>query len=258
MPQKILVVEDDADWQARIRERLEGLGYEIALASSALEARTKILPNPKDYVLILLDPSLTQAGDDKEGLVFLDQVRDQGVQTPCILLTVNLTKTLAKTVLSTSKYKVSAALEKGDFLNNPALVTGKLEEATKSAPVTETPQETVKSARPTADHGASVVPEYWGIALLTIVSTVALIAVLWATVAAVSWLLQNAGGAAVVVLLALVAVILLFYVLNLWIAIFKGRIKGKTARKMGRDALAKIPILGPLLIHPSQEDDNSE
>ena len=243
---KILVVEDDPDWQMRIRERLEGLGYAVALASSALEARSKILPVPQDYALILLDPSLSKAGDDREGLAFLDQVRDQGIQTPCVLLTSNLTKSLARTVLGTSKYKLSAALEKSDFVRDPALVTKTLQETIRHAEPTVEPN--VPTKLPTA--------HYRDIALLTIVSTVALIAVLGATAAAVSWILQSAGGAVVVVLLALVAVILLFYVLNLWIAIFAGRIKGTTARKMGKDALAKIPILGPLLIHPGQEDEN--
>jgi CheY-like chemotaxis protein len=240
---KILVVEDDSDWQARIRERLEGFGYAVALASSGLEARSKLLSAPQDYALILLDPSLIRAGDDREGLVFLDQVRQQGILTPCVLLTGNLTKSLAREVLSTRTYQVSAALEKSEFTDNPASVTRTLQEAMLHF----TPAANKKELNESPET------HYWGIALLVGISTAAFIAVLLAAALMASSLL-NAGGTIGAVLLVLSAALLFIYVLNLWIAILTGRIKGKTARAMGQDALAKIPILGSYLIKPDQTD----
>jgi CheY-like chemotaxis protein len=128
-PKKILVVEDEADWQKRIRERVEGMGYEVALAGSVIEARTKILASPQDYGLILLDLQLTEAGDDKEGLVLLDQLREQDVLAPCVIQSAHLDKALLKDIINNiGKYKVVAALEKTDFVN-PAFVTEQLRKA---------------------------------------------------------------------------------------------------------------------------------
>lgn len=132
-PKKVLIVEDDTDWRERIRGRIEGLGFNAILAGNTTEARTKMLSNPLDYALILLDPSLTKSGVDREGLAFLDQVREQDIQTPCVLLTATVTKELATDALNVKKYKVFALLDKKDFADRPASVTETIKQAIKQA-----------------------------------------------------------------------------------------------------------------------------
>lgn len=128
---KILVVEDNPDWQARIRDRTKSMGYEAVMASSAIEALAKTLADPQDIALILVDPSLTAAGNDREGLTFVDQLRERGIQTPFVLLTAHLTKELAKELVN--EYDVVAALEKVDFLKEPTKVRNALYKATGEA-----------------------------------------------------------------------------------------------------------------------------
>jgi hypothetical protein len=78
------------------------------------------------------------------------------------------------------------------------------------------------------------------------VSTAAAIAVIWGMVAAISWMLRQSQVSVLVVVLVVSGAILLFYVMNLWVGILTGRLKGKTAQQMGKDALTQIPVVGRL------------
>jgi CheY-like chemotaxis protein len=104
MPKKILIVEDEADWQVRIREAIEGMGYDVALASTEVEAHSKFNAKPSDFSLILLDPNLTPSGDDRKGLLFLSQLRKQGIGVPCVVLTSYLSREMAKDLLASRDY----------------------------------------------------------------------------------------------------------------------------------------------------------
>ena len=82
----VLVVEDDDKWQGRIRRFIEGLRYAVEQASTAVEALAKLYANPQCYSLVILDPSLEEGGFDREGSALLDAMRDQGITTPCVVL----------------------------------------------------------------------------------------------------------------------------------------------------------------------------
>ena len=129
----VLVVEDDDKWQGRIRRFIEGLRYAVEQASTAVEALAKLYANPQCYSLVILDPSLEEGGFDREGLALLDAMRDQGITTPCVVLSGYLDPGMASE-LKDGSYGVSGAFSKRDFSERPAFVARGIREAIRGNP----------------------------------------------------------------------------------------------------------------------------
>lgn len=78
---KLLVVEDDTGLAADLRERLNGMGYAVELASNGIDG--EFLGDEEDFDGILLDLGLP----GKSGLDVLRHWRARGNATPVVILT---------------------------------------------------------------------------------------------------------------------------------------------------------------------------
>ena len=79
---RILLVEDNRDYAATLRDNLEREGYEVAVASSGADGLrdARAVPAPD---LIVLDLMLPGMG----GFTLLQRLRDEGHQTPVLIMT---------------------------------------------------------------------------------------------------------------------------------------------------------------------------
>ena len=76
----ILIVEDNADLASGLKRNLEVEGHRVTLAGSAGEALTAVARQLPD--LVVLDLGLP----DKDGYHVLEQMREQGIQAPVLIL----------------------------------------------------------------------------------------------------------------------------------------------------------------------------
>ena len=83
MPDKILLVDDDADFLLVIARLLEGAGYEVSTAASVADARNKLGAGRPDVIVL----DVLMPGED--GLAFAKQLsEDEGLKDiPVVLLT---------------------------------------------------------------------------------------------------------------------------------------------------------------------------
>lgn len=130
MPVKILVIEDDPSWQMRFRERLEGWGYEVELAGDKSEGQLKLHNTQNGFDILLIDPSLTDSGDDRDGLDFLIGLRNNSINTPAIIFTASLNKKLLQELVNEyNDYNIVGALDKAEFAGNHTKVLTTLRKA---------------------------------------------------------------------------------------------------------------------------------
>jgi two-component system alkaline phosphatase synthesis response regulator PhoP len=81
-PARILVVDDEAHLAAGIRENLEAEGYRAEVAHDGLAGLDRVRAQPFDLLLLdVMMPSM-------DGLELCAQLRQEGVQTPVLFLTV--------------------------------------------------------------------------------------------------------------------------------------------------------------------------
>lgn len=80
-PQKILIVDDDAEFRRSLFKTLVKHGYEISTASSILQASE--LLSKESYALILLDIQMPQ----QSGLEFLRYVKERAPESQVIMIT---------------------------------------------------------------------------------------------------------------------------------------------------------------------------
>lgn len=118
---RIFVLENEQTWQEIITEYLNALGYETTTASTLGDSHINILHAPERYQLLILDINLTDH-QDRQGLMLLDLLSSQGIFIPTVVLSGYLTIDLLKTFINEYDQQVIAALEKGDFVQNPAKV----------------------------------------------------------------------------------------------------------------------------------------
>lgn len=81
-PFTMLIVEDDQDIRAGLRDYFEINGYNVELASDGEEAISKLLSNP-DYDIVLLDVMLPK----KDGFQVLRESQDVGISAPVLMIT---------------------------------------------------------------------------------------------------------------------------------------------------------------------------
>lgn len=81
MPQRILVVEDEAGIRVALKDELEFEGFDVELAEDGLAGLASILHAPPE--LIVLDLMLP----GRNGFEICQEVRRRGIQTPIIVLT---------------------------------------------------------------------------------------------------------------------------------------------------------------------------
>ncbi len=77
---KLLLVEDDENLGASLSQYLKSEGYDVELATSLAEARTKTISS---FQTVILDWNLP----DGQGVDFLKEIREMKVNTPVIMLT---------------------------------------------------------------------------------------------------------------------------------------------------------------------------
>ncbi len=81
MKERILVVDDDSMNQMRTKTILKKEGYEVALASSGLEALGRLKAEPVDMVLLDIDmPGMS-------GIETFEQMKELSYRIPVIFLT---------------------------------------------------------------------------------------------------------------------------------------------------------------------------
>ena len=82
MPQRLLLVEDEVGISVPLADSLRIAGYEVDIAEDG-EAALQAVPNG-DFDLIVLDVLLP----DKDGVAVCEELRQNGVDTPVLMLTV--------------------------------------------------------------------------------------------------------------------------------------------------------------------------
>jgi CheY-like chemotaxis protein len=116
MDKRILIVEDDLDWQEEIAEVLSG--YELILVSSVGEARQQIdaaVQENRAIDLVILDLGLSETTGIDSGLSVLTHLKYQSPEVPCIVFT-GLTLPMSKAASLFQKYHILVGLEKpGDM-----------------------------------------------------------------------------------------------------------------------------------------------
>lgn len=109
---RILVVDDEPDFVAVVKENLRHEGYDVEVAYNGIEALEKVKANPPDA--IVLDVMMPE----KDGYKVCTELKndDQYCDIPIVLLTA-----VAENVTS-SRYSHSSGinLEADDFLSKPA------------------------------------------------------------------------------------------------------------------------------------------
>ena len=88
----ILVVDDDPDVQEVLKDRLEGLGYEVLTASNGQSSLD--LLKTRSPQLVLLDITLP----DINGIELLKEIRRRGNDFPIVMITAH--STIEKAVLA--------------------------------------------------------------------------------------------------------------------------------------------------------------
>jgi two-component system NtrC family response regulator len=102
--QRILVVDDEHSFLRLCAGWLSGLGYEVAQASDASQAKSQFEQNPCD--LVLLDLALPPSNQPEEGLTLIPTFQ----HTPVIVLTGHADRELALTAIDRGAW---------DFLSKP-------------------------------------------------------------------------------------------------------------------------------------------
>ena len=81
---RLLIVEDDETLARNLQKLLQVRGFAVDHLSDGQKAKTRILLYRSDYDAILLDLSL---GGGMDGKQLAEEVREEGVKTPIIILT---------------------------------------------------------------------------------------------------------------------------------------------------------------------------
>jgi DNA-binding NtrC family response regulator len=109
---RILIVEDDRGWQEEIADILSG--FELILSSSVREACAEIdkaATAKRRFDLALLDLELSTTMGIDSGLAVLAYLKEQHLDTPCIILTGH-SLPMSKAASLFQEYGVFAGLEK--------------------------------------------------------------------------------------------------------------------------------------------------
>jgi two-component system alkaline phosphatase synthesis response regulator PhoP len=110
--QKILIVDDEPDFVAMLKESLEDEGYSIEVAYNGVEAINKVKQSPPDA--IVLDVMMPE----KDGFQVCSELKndDQYADIPIILLTA------VSDHVSSTQYSHSQGInmEADDYLSKPA------------------------------------------------------------------------------------------------------------------------------------------
>jgi two-component system alkaline phosphatase synthesis response regulator PhoP len=109
---KVLIVDDEPDFVAMLKENLEDEGYSIEVAYNGVEAINKVKANPPDA--IVLDVMMPE----KDGFQVCSELKndDQYADIPIILLTA------VSDHVSSTQYSHSQGInmEADDYLSKPA------------------------------------------------------------------------------------------------------------------------------------------
>lgn len=227
---RILVVEDHPDDQDSYRRYLEGLDYDVNLASSSSEAQGKLSTAKKnEYFAWIIDISLTPSGTDHEGLDLLIALRARGWPTPCVILSNNLNKAILLDLLT--KYEQVTAVDKSDFADHPHVLQETLAKIPES-----------RGDKTDSGSGSTL-----SAILLIIVATIALLAVLAGTAWSFSLMSQQPVTTALTIILLVSAVMLFYVVIMLFVALLTGKLNNKSATQMLKYVLEKVPGLESVL-----------
>ena len=83
MPDRILLVEDDPDWQEIIVEDLTGRGYDVTTVVSLRGALTMLEANPP-YEVVITDIALSSSTANRDGVELLEIVHRRWPMTTAI------------------------------------------------------------------------------------------------------------------------------------------------------------------------------
>ncbi len=145
---RILIVEDDLDWQAEMMEVLAG--YEILTAASVGDACHQIKNAPQLIDLMILDLGLSKVTGVNSGLTVLACLQNQMPGVRCIVFS-GSELPMGKAARLFKHYKVFAGLQKPDDMVRLAKV---VEQALKAADIEEQSPVLPDSAAPIIKGGA--------------------------------------------------------------------------------------------------------
>ena len=103
---KVLIVDDEKDWQKRIERLIQGIGYQAVKASTPDEAKIIIEADSEGFALITIDLVFDESKGETEGLNLFRELRKRGVQSPCVLISAHLTKEIVTAVYRDTGYSV--------------------------------------------------------------------------------------------------------------------------------------------------------
>lgn len=103
---KLLVCEDDEDQAVYLVQLLTSAGYQVDVASSAVQAKKKILEN--DYRAILLDLILP----DQDGIAFIRELRQKESTKDLPIIVISLMADAGKNILNGDAFSVVDWLDK--------------------------------------------------------------------------------------------------------------------------------------------------
>jgi DNA-binding response OmpR family regulator len=97
----VLIVDDDSAIRSMLALALEDEGYDVATAKNGLEALQQLLTRP--FSLVLLDLQMPVM----DGLTLAQQLREQGVRVPIVLMSAG-----GRTRVAAQMARVAGYLEK--------------------------------------------------------------------------------------------------------------------------------------------------
>ena len=108
----ILVVEDEKIWQEILQEGLTEAGYQVELATSFSEAKTRL--NQTRFDLVTIDARLHDGSNRHDGMLLLDYIHNHfGDSLPVVVISGQIDK--RNLVRAFTKFSVANVLLKEDF-----------------------------------------------------------------------------------------------------------------------------------------------
>jgi CheY-like chemotaxis protein len=86
--QRVLIVEDDETIKALLTQFFQSIGVTVSSHSNALEVEASLRETTPPFDVLVMDIDLPY----KTGIECLKEIRGQGIQTPCVLITGGLSE----------------------------------------------------------------------------------------------------------------------------------------------------------------------
>lgn len=156
---KVLILDDDFDWQDRIGDHIEKMGMQVVAANNVAKAHAKVVGDTNNFLFAFIDVVLTEKGDDREGLVLLELLKKSSIDLPCILCSGNLDVELILDVMIDADYDwIVAFVDKQDFSKRPWRISKAIDKAKAKKQITSL-ERIITMATPTEQVGVGIILE---------------------------------------------------------------------------------------------------